>query len=181
MRMGIGVPLPPLARGGKQWPGGQSRREPDRAEPRRAESEPVNRGEPEASVAQTPSWREAAKALPLLVPTARPPVSRDLLTLNSPLASQQGSRDRRRLAVPVTAPRRRGTLGQRPRQIACRGRSERPRSRDGTDPRDISRAQAPPPWSWMTRKARIERRLIEGSGGSPPALAGRPVRRYRWR
>lgn len=113
----------------------QSPTEAGQAEPSQAESEPVNREEPEASVAQTPSWREAAKALPLLVPTARPPVSRDLLTLNSPLAGQQGSPGRRRLAVPVTAPRRRGTQGQRPGQIACRGRSERPRSRDGTDPR----------------------------------------------
>lgn len=42
-------------------------------------------------MAQTPSWREAAKALPLLLPTARPRVFRDLLTLNSPLAGQQGS------------------------------------------------------------------------------------------
>lgn len=123
-----------------------SRTEAGQAEPSRAESETVNRAEPEASVAQTPSWREAAKTLPLLLPTARPPVSRDLLTLNSPLAGQQGSRGRRRrLAVPVTAPRRRGTLGQLPRQIACRGRSERPRSRDGTDPRVLIGQRATSP------------------------------------
>lgn len=111
-------------------------------------------------MAQTPSWREAAKALPLLVPTARPPVSRDLLTLNSPLAGQQGSRGRWRLAVLVTAPRRRGTLGQAPsnRLQGAERETQIPRwngpARAHWTARDISRAQAPPPWSWMTRKAR---------------------------
>lgn len=113
-------------------------------------------------MAQTPTWREATKALPLLVPTARPPVSRDLLTLNSPLAGQQGSRGRWRLDVPVTAPRRRGTQGQRPGQIACLQGAEReaqiPRwngpARAHWTARDVPSAQAPPPWSWMTVNSR---------------------------
>ncbi|XP_028619526.1 predicted GPI-anchored protein 58 [Grammomys surdaster] len=114
--------------------------EPSRAKPSRAEGSPAqpkansSQGEPAASVAQTPSWRESCPSRSQTVP---PPVSRDLETLNSPFAGLSMSGSRRHQTVTVTAPRRRGTPASCPIK-SLRGRGEKPRSRDGANPRVLT-------------------------------------------
>lgn len=163
-----------LADRGERWPGRtepsgaeRGRAEPsgaepsrageNRAKPSRAEGSPAqpkansSQGEPAASVAQTPSWRESCPSRSQTVP---PPVSRDLEILNSPFAGLSMSGSRRHQTVTVTAPRRRGTSGQLSNQIP-EGRGEKPRSRDGANPRVLTGQRITPslrrsgsaPWS----------------------------------
>lgn len=154
---------------------GQDRAEPSRAEPNRAEPEKTeprragqkgspaepkansSQAEPAASVAQTPSWRESCPSRSQPVPagpnssSARISGPRDPeLTIRRPV----NVRSRRHLTVTVTAPRRRGTPASCPIK-SLKGRGEKPRSRDGANPRVLTGQRVTPslrrsgsaPWS----------------------------------
>lgn len=167
--MDTAVPLPPLARGGKRRPGGQSRRESDRAEPNRSRT---SRTQPSRKQTSQPRGTGGVRGADAYV--ARSDQSPAPAGSNSSSAGLSGPPDPKLTArgpagfqgpvAPGRASHRSSEAGH-PRPAAWSNRlqgAEReaqiPRwngpARAHWTARDVPSAQAPPPWSWMTVNSR---------------------------